>query len=45
MLNYITTKPAVFEFWIEHLKKQYFSIFYPTVSKRVGISDDGKYSF
>jgi len=40
MLAYITNKPAVFEFWMDHLKKQYFSIFYPDVSKRVGISDD-----
>jgi len=40
MLDYVTNKPGVFGFWIDHLKKQYFSIFYPEVSKRVGIVDD-----
>ena len=45
MLTYITNKPAVFEFWIEHLKNQYFSIFYPEVSKRVGIAEDGMFIY
>ena len=40
LLNYVTNKPATFPFWFDNLKKQYFSVFYPEVCKRIGIVDD-----
>ena len=45
LLNYVTNKPSTFPFWFDNLKKQYFSIFYPDICKKIGIIDDGIYLY
>jgi hypothetical protein len=41
MLDYITTYPNTFEFWFELLKRHYFADFYPEISLKLGLIEDG----
>lgn len=45
MLESTMKKPTMFEFWLDLLKTQYFSVFYPTMSKQYGVVEDGRWRF